>query len=353
MKAAVLTKLNSPIIVADIAMPESLAYGQVAVKILASGICGAQLQEIRGEKGNAAFLPHLLGHEGCGIVEKTGEGVTRVKPGDKVVLHWRKAAGIESACPTYGWWKKPDAGASDRAMSRFPVGGGRVTTLSEYAVVSENRLTPVPQDTSVELCALLGCGLSTALGTIESEAAVKFGESVLIVGAGGLGCNLIRCACMAKAHPVVSVDVHANKKRVALALGATSYVDSTQEDLSKIGRFDVVIDTAGAGDSMEKTLPLLNPSGRFIMVGQPGPGKAVSMTNARHMFEGEGKMIKATQGGGFRPELDIPRYVRMWKAGVLNIDGIITARLPLRQINKGIGLVIAGKASRVLIDMSL
>jgi Zn-dependent alcohol dehydrogenase len=89
------------------------------------------------------------------------------------------------------------------------------------------------------------------------------------------------------------------------------------------------------------------------MVGQPGPGKAVSMLNARHMFEGEGKTIKATQGGGFRPEQDIPRYVRMWKGGVLNIDGIITARLPLRQVNKGIDLVIAGKASRVLIDMTL
>jgi threonine dehydrogenase-like Zn-dependent dehydrogenase len=85
MKASVLTKLNAPLVVADIAMPESLAYGQVAVKILVSGICGAQLQEIRGEKGNAAFLPHLLGHEGCGIVDSIGEGVTRVKPGDKVV----------------------------------------------------------------------------------------------------------------------------------------------------------------------------------------------------------------------------------------------------------------------------
>jgi len=353
MKAAVLTEINSPLTVTDIAMPESLAYGQVAVKILASGICGAQLQEIRGEKGNAAFLPHLLGHEGCGIVESIAEGVTRIKPGDKVVLHWRKAAGIEAACPTYGWWKKPATGASGREMLKHPVGGGRVTTFSEYAVASENRLTPVPHDTPVELCALLGCGLSTALGTIESEAAVKFGESVLIVGAGGLGCNLIRCACMAKASPVVAVDVHASKKRVALSLGATHYVDSSKDDLSKIGRFDVVIDTAGAGDSMEKTLPLLNPSGRFIMVGQPGPGKAVSMTNARHMFEGEGKTIKATQGGGFRPEVDIPRYVRMWKAGVLNIDGIITARLPLRQINKGLDMVRAGKASRVLIDMTL
>ena len=99
MKAAILEKLNAPLTVAEIEMPAPirLEYGQVQVKILASGICGAQLQEIRGEKGGP--LPHLLGHEGCGIVQETGDGVTRVKRGDKVVLHWRKAAGIEAACP--------------------------------------------------------------------------------------------------------------------------------------------------------------------------------------------------------------------------------------------------------------
>ena len=248
-------------------------------------------------------------------------------------------------------------------MQEHPVGGGRVTTFCEQAIISENRMTPVPGDTPVELCTLLGCGLSTALGTIESEAAVKFGESVLIVGCGGLGCNLIRAAKIARAHPIVVIDVDPSKARTALWMGATRYVSFGRIDPAEIGKFDVIIDTAGtssqggpwgilyAPGSMEKTLPLLAPSGRFIMLGQTPPGADVVLHNARHMFEGEGKTIKATQGGGFRPEIDIPRYVRMWETGILDISGIISIRVPLTLINRGLDLVRAGKASRVLIEM--
>lgn len=322
-----------------------LEFGQVLVKIAVSGICGAQLQEIRGEKGNAEFLPHLLGHEGAGVVKEIGNGVTRVSVGQKVCLHWRKGEGIESPPPKY---RSYPTGAP---WGHAEVGAGRVTTLSEYAVVSENRITSVPDDTPDDLCALLGCGLSTALGTIEREAAVKFGESVLIVGAGGLGCNLIRCACMANAHPVVAMDIRESKRRLVHSLGATRFVNSARDKDEKLGQFDVIIETSGA--AMERTLPLLAPSGRYIVVGQPKPGTSVSMLNAAHIFQGEGKTIKATQGGGFNPSKDIPRYLNLWRAGKLNYSGIITKRLPLRKINQGFDLVRAGQASRVLIDMSL
>ena len=359
MKAAVLTKLNAPLEVLGLTMPDHLEYGQVLVQVLVSGICGAQLQEIRGEKGCKRiggylvdpYIPHLMGHEGCGVVEAVGPGVTRVKPGDKVVCHWRKADGVEAAYPKYGWWTKTEI--ANWPMIEKSVGGGRVTTLCEKAVVSENRVTPVPPDTSPELCALLGCSLSTALGTVEREARVRQGESVLIVGTGGLGCNLIKAALLAHAHPVVAMDVHPGKRKTALALGATAYVDALKDDLAKVGRFDVIIDTAGAGRSMEDTLPLLAPSGRFILIGHPAPGKDVPIRNADHLFEGEGKLVKATQGGGFLPHLDIPRYVRLWESGALDISGIVTHRLPLRLVNKGIEKVKAGNASRVLIDMSL
>lgn len=347
MKAAILAELNQPLEVDGIRIPDTLQYGQVLVKVLVSGICGAQLQEIAGYNGNAGNLPHLLGHEGAGLVTGIGQGVTRVGVGSKVVMHWRKAAGIEAAFPSYDRYIIPKG----RPAFIQKVGGGKVTTLSEYAVVSENRVTPVPMDTPDELCALLGCGLSTALGTVERDASLKFGESVMIVGAGGLGANLIRCARMVHAHPIVSVDIHASKKKLAMDLGATSYINSAKEKLS--GGFDVIIDTAGAGGSMENTLPLLNPSGRFIMLGQPKPGATVPMLNAKHMFDGEGKTIKATQGGGFRPDLDIPRYIRMFKAGALSIDGIITHRMPLRKVNEALDKVRNGGASRIIIDMSL
>ena len=351
MKAAILEKINAPLVVADVALPTELEYGQVLVKVSMSGICGAQLQEIAGYKGNANHVPHLVGHEGVGIVDAIGAGVTRVKVGDKVVMHWRKAAGIEAAFPNYQWWRQGPGPC--RGMVAKTVGGGKVTTLSEYSVVSENRITPVPKDTPDELCALLGCGLSTALGTIERDANLKCGESVMIVGAGGLGINLIRCANMVHAHPIVSVDIHENKRKSVIKLGATRYVNSATEKLEESGGFDVIIDTAGAGNSMESSLPMLNPSGRFIMVGQPKPGQSVEIRNACHLFGGEGKSIKATQGGGFKPDTDIDRYVRLYQSGALSINGIITHRMPLKDINRAIDLVRAGAAGRIIIDMTL
>jgi S-(hydroxymethyl)glutathione dehydrogenase / alcohol dehydrogenase len=342
MKAAVLTAINAPLALLDVECSH-LDYGQVLVRVLASGICGAQLQEIRGEKGNEKHLPHLLGHEGCGIVESVGLGVSRVKVGDKVVMHWRKAAGIESPLPKYkirGEWRT----------------SGRVTTFSEFAICAENRVTPVPQDTPRELCALLGCGLSTALATIERDAAVRMGESVMIVGLGGLGVNLLRAARLAHASPIVCVDVHESKREVAESLGA-QFVhrnDSLREALTGAGcacGCDVIIETSGSPDAIGRSLPFLAPSGRFVMVGQPKPGAMFAATDARHFFDGNGKTLRATQGGGFRPDEDIPRYLKLWKSGALNIDGIVSHRVKLSEINHGLDLVRAGEASRVLVDM--
>ncbi len=170
MKAAILEEINAPLTIAEVE-PEKLSFGQVLVKVLVSGICGAQLQEIAGDKNNTKYIPHLLGHEGCGIVEDVGMGVTKVKKGDKVVMHWRKGDGIESDFPSYAFKGKI-------------IRSGKVTTFSEYSVVSENRITPVPQDVPNDFCALLGCGLSTALSAVANEAQVKPGESVMVVGLG-------------------------------------------------------------------------------------------------------------------------------------------------------------------------
>src|SRR3989344_9087925 len=164
MKAAVLENINGPLTIGEVALTD-LLFGQVLVKVLVSGICGAQLQEIAGNKGNAKFVPHLLGHEGCGKVEEIGPDVTRLKKGDKVVLHWRKGDGIESPFPTYLY--------KGRKMP-----SGKVTTFSEYSIVSENRASVVSEDIPNDFCALLGCSLSTALSTVEKEARVQKGERV-------------------------------------------------------------------------------------------------------------------------------------------------------------------------------
>jgi S-(hydroxymethyl)glutathione dehydrogenase/alcohol dehydrogenase len=342
MKAAVLETIDAPLAVGEVGLG-TLAEGQVLVKILVSGICGAQLQEIAGNKGNAKFVPHLLGHEGCGIVEDTGPGVTKVKKGDKVVLHWRKGDGIESDFPMYTYKGKN-------------MQSGKVTTFSEYSIVSENRVTAVPSDIPDDLCALLGCGLSTALGTISNDATVQPGESVMIVGLGGLGACLVKAACIAGAKPIIAIDIH-DKKDSALSLGADVFINSAKENLTealqRTGMKDVnvIVDTSGNARSIRDTLPLLAGSGRYILVGQPKPGESVEITNAYHLFGGEGKTIKATQGGSFSPTKDIPRYVQMYREKKLNIGNLITHRTSLDTINEGITLMREGKANRIMIDI--
>jgi S-(hydroxymethyl)glutathione dehydrogenase/alcohol dehydrogenase len=344
MKAALLTEINQPLVMGEVGY-SCIKPAQVLVRVLVSGICGAQLQEIRGEKGN--HFPRMLGHEGCGIVENVGEGVTKLKPGQKVVMHWRKGSGGESEPPVFGY-------------KGHGFTSGQVTTFSEFSICSENRLTAVPQETPNDLCALLGCGLSTALGVMENEAKLKAGESVLIVGCGGVGLNLIRVAKLFGASDITGMDVSAGKGSAAFECGANAFTDSFDWKESnracfgakvKWNEFDVIVDTTGNVDAIESALPLLAPSGRMILVGQPKPGADLILYGARHLFDGEGKTIKATQGGGFVPDRDIPRYVNMWRSRHLKIDGIITHRYPFAQINEALELVKSGNAGRVMLEM--
>src|SRR3990167_5152917 len=144
MKAAILVEQNTPLVVADVILPERLSFGQVLVKVHYSGICGAQINEIEGAKGPDKFLPHLLGHEGSGIVMEIGAGVKTVKKGDHVVMHWRPSDRLQSETPSYSW-------------NGQRVNAGWVTTFNEYAVVSENRLTTIPENFDMKLAPLFGC----------------------------------------------------------------------------------------------------------------------------------------------------------------------------------------------------
>lgn len=336
MKAVVLEKLNSELTVGEVNLTK-LQYGQVLVKNIVSGLCGAQLQEIAGLKGNANFLPHLMGHEGCGIVEEIGSGVNTVKVGDKVVMHWRKGDGIEAPFPGYIF--------NGHAMS-----SGKVTTLSEYSIVSENRVTAVPHDTPDELCALLGCGLTTALGVITNEAEVKLGESVMIIGSGGVGLNLIQGAKLVSACPIVAVDIVEEKRDLCISVGATHFINSTIEDIDQ--KFDVIIDTTGVPEVIAKATTYLSNTGRLILVGQTKPGQEVTIPNANKLFDGIGKTVKASQGGKTNPVEDIPRYIKLHKAGLLDITKIVTHRFNLDQINEAVELLRSGKAGRIIININ-
>src|ERR1700733_11547781 len=240
-KAAILAQSREPLVVDEIALPETLGVGQVLVKVLYSTICGAQLNEIAAAKGPDKFLPHLLGHEASAQVVETGLGVTTVKPGDTVVLHWRPSQGIQCQPPAYQWRGK-----------KLNAGWG--TTFSDYAVVSENRMTVIPPDYNLRDAPLLGCAVTTAAGVINNDANVKIGESVVIFGVGGVGLNVVQFAELAGANPIVAVDLVDGKLAMAPGPGATPRLHpQTVFDLCSAIRKNVgdkgpdkVIETTGA-----------------------------------------------------------------------------------------------------------
>ena len=207
-KAAILAQSREPLIIDEIELPEALDVGQVLVKILYTTICGAQLNEIAAAKGPDKFLPHLLGHEASATVLEIGPGVTNVKPGDTVVLHWRPSLGIQCTPPSYRWRGEK-------------LNAGWVTTFNEYAVISENRMTPIPADYDLKVAPLLGCAVTTAAGVINNDAKVKIGESVVVFGVGGVGLNVVQFAHLAGANPIVAVDLVDSKLDMAKARGAT------------------------------------------------------------------------------------------------------------------------------------
>lgn len=334
MKAAVLEQIDAPLAIRDVELTE-LKVGQVLVKILVSGLCGAQIHEIRGHKGNAKFLPHLMGHEGCGIVEEVGPGVTNVKVGDKVVMHWRPGTGIEAPFPSY-------------ILDGKPMSSGKVTTLSEYSIVSENRLTKVPQDTPAELCAILGCALTTAMGIIDNEVDLKFGESVAIVGCGGVGLNLIQAASLKSACPIYAIDNNVTKRELCFTAGASLFVNSINNLDEQV---DIIIDTTGIPEVISECASKLSGKGRMILVGQPAPGRGIEVINALNLFNGMGQTIKATQGGKTNPTEDIPRYVRMHQEGLLDVKQFVTHKFKLNQINEAFDLLKSGNAGRIIIEI--
>jgi S-(hydroxymethyl)glutathione dehydrogenase/alcohol dehydrogenase len=334
MKAAILEKIDAPLTVRDVELTE-LKFGQVLVKVLVSGLCGAQLHEIRGHKGNAKFLPHLMGHEGCGIVEKVGLGVTTVKPGDKVVMHWRLGEGMEAPFPNY-------------VLDGKTISSGKVTTLSEYSIVSENRVTTIPFETPSVLAAMLGCSLTTALGIIDNECDLKFGETVAIIGCGGVGLNLIQAATMRSPLKIYGVDINRKMIDLTYIMGATLFTESIKDIENKL---DVIIDTTGIPQVIGDAYDKLAPSGRLILVGQPAPGKSVELPNAVSMFDGTGKSVKATQGGRTIPHIDIPRYIELAERGVISYEQLHTDTFTLDEVNEAFDLLKSGSAGRIMIKI--
>jgi len=326
-KAAILTELRMPLVIAEIEIPQELKIGQVLVKVHFSGICGSQLGEIDGAKGEDKFLPHLLGHEGSGTVVSIGPGVKTVSIGDKVVLHWRKGEGIQSDPPIYNW-------------NGTKVNAGWVTTFNEYAIVSENRITTILDDSELDIAALYGCAVTTGFGVIENNAKLKIGESIVVFGAGGIGLNVVQAASLVSAFPIIAIDIFDNRLALAKEMGATHTINSLElsfdEILTKINaisKIDAFIDNTGNPKVIEFGYNIVKPQGKVVLVGVPKKGNNINIFTLPLHF---GKSIIGSHGGDGLPQIDIPRYHDLYRMERIKLRELITDQFTLDEINKAI-----------------
>jgi len=341
-QAAILVETGKPLVVAAIEVPP-LKPGQVLVEIAYSGVCHTQLLECRGYRGVDRFLPHCLGHEGSGSVLEIGEDVTRVKPGDRVILSWIKGQGRDVPGTVYQWDGKA-------------VNAGGITTFSRHAVISENRLTPLEDGVPMREAALLGCAVPTGVGSVLNTAEVKAGQSVAVFGLGGIGLSAIAGAVLAEARPILGIDLRPEKFPVAMQMGATHTIDPRKGDVAEAIRticptgLDVAIEATGTALAMRQALQCVRPQG----------GKAVIVGNARHgqtleldpQEFNQGKRLLGTWGGDTTPHRDLPRYAQLLRAGKLKIDALLSRTFRLTEINAALEALENGEAVRPLIDLS-
>jgi len=341
--AAILTELQKPLVVTGIEIP-SLKPGQVLVDISYSGICHTQLSECKGNRGEDKFLPHCLGHEGSGVIREIGNGVTKVKVGDGVIISWIKGSGADVSSTVYQW-------------GNTRVNAGGVTTFSRQSVISENRLTVIPNDISMQAAALIGCAVPTGMGAVLNTAQPRPGQSIAIFGTGGIGLCAVAGAAISGCAPIIAVDINPEKLHVAKKMGATncicSKLDNPIEEIMKIypGGIDFAIEATGIPDVMNIALTSVHAQGGIAVVIGNANFNDKLVIDPRQL--NMGKQLRGTWGGDNNPDIDFPRYCQLVKFGRLNLDPLMSTPYSLRDINQALTDLAMGRVVRPLIDMSL
>jgi len=331
-KAAVLVELNQPIEILELRVADRLLPGQVLVKHLISGICGSQLGEWKGIKGQDKYLPHLFGHESYGVVEDSGPGVSRVMVGDNVICHWMKASGISTSGGRY-------------RSSLGIINSGPVTTLTQYSVVSEDRLTRAPVGASPMIGPLFGCAITTAVGAIENFGGSLLGKKVLVSGVGGIGLVIAEFArklgCSMLCGLDSSIDKFDTSKKYLFDRVGSSFKEMD------LGGFDVVFETTGAKVVIEESYSRLSGEGKLILIGVPRESISIS-TLPLHF----GNSIVGTSGGGCSPEIDIPRYFEAARCLDIDLSTFVDTTFSLADINAAFGSLDSGDVvGRSLVDL--
>ena len=341
-QAAILVEQGHPLVVADLVIP-ALRDGQVLVEIAYSGACGTQVMEWRGDKGPDKWLPHCIGHEGTGTVIDTGAGATKVKAGDKVVLSWIRGSGAETGGAQYDWDGKT-------------VNAGGVTTFQRHAVVSENRLTPVPAALEPDVAILLGCAAATGMGAVFNVLKAKPGDAIAIFGTGGIGINAAMAAAFAGAMPVVGVDPNPARREMALSFGCTHVVDPNAGDVVEQIKaivpagVDLAVEASGQPAVMKAAIDAARAQGgRAVVIGNAPVGAELVLSP--NVFN-QGKSLMGTWGGDSAPDRDYPRYGRLLASGRFQARALLSEVYSLDQATRALEDLAAGRVGRPLIDMS-
>lgn len=340
-EAAVLFETGYPLRVLSVELP-ILKPGQVLVEMAYSGICHSQLLEMQGKRGPDPFLPHTLGHEGSGQVVKVGPGVQKVKHGDRVVLSWIKGKGVDAASTVY-------------QSLEGPVNSGAISTFLRQAVVSENRVTPIPDTMPFRPAAMLGCAFLTGAGIVKNTARIKPGASVAVFGVGGIGSSVVLATSLVDSVTTIAIDLWDPKLERARELGAKYGINSRTTnpldailEITKGKGVDVAIEAAGKRETMEMAFQCVRPGGGLcVLAGNLEKGEKISIDPFELI---RGKKIVGTWGGETELDTDVPLYVKQYLAGELKLDSLITHEYPLAQINQAFEDLLQGKVGRALVN---
>ena len=364
-RAAVLHRVGQPLTIEDVEMA-ALAAGDVLVRIGASGLCHTDLEVIEGQL--AYPLPIVLGHEGAGIVEAVGSGVTLVRPGDSVICSWNPNCGHCFYCDRdqpilcEPFTRNQPQGHLLDGGSRLTLRGEKlhhfsvVSSHAEYCVVPESGAVPVPKEIPADVACLIGCGVMTGVGAACRFAKVAAGSIVAVLGCGAVGLNVVQGARIAGADRIVAIEPSTERRAMALKLGATDALDPGAGDAIALikqialGRgADYVFECAGSEATLSAALEMVRPGGEVVFLGKVNVASRVSFRWGAMMGE---KRITRSSYGGARPRRDFPWLAKLYLEGVLDLQSLISERIRLDQINAGFDKMRRGAVIRSVIEMA-
>jgi Zn-dependent alcohol dehydrogenase len=342
-RAAIYVEPKKPLIVDEVEFPDP-GPDQVLVKLFASGVCHSQLHTMQRPARPGHRLPALLGHEATGVVAARGSGVKHVKEGDRVITTWvdRDNATTDQPLVAHALNERAQYTAHWRSKEVMH----SAATWAEYALAQERVVLPLPGDTPTDATSIIGCAVMTGAGAIINTLGVRSGQSVVVIGAGGIGLCAISAAAIVDAYPVIAVDVSDQKLEFARRFGATHVVNSKDADAVQAiknltgGGADFAIDAVGLPETQEQILRAVRPGysgmnrgGTALLIGiTPPDRKALLDTN---FFIGS-RSFTRTSGGDCKPERDFPIFLRWYKEGKLKLDELVTKRYRLEQINEAV-----------------